>query len=83
MRCAMYGGTPDGNIHQGEYVGDGILEGDVYDVTNPDVRRHLTGLNEHQCRVTCDGETTIGVFQPVDPAAHEACVAGRPGWSLL
>ncbi len=33
--------------------------------------------------VTCDGETTTGLYQPVDPTAYEQCVAGRPGWSFL
>jgi hypothetical protein len=83
MRCGMYGGTADKGIHQGEYVGDDVVEGDVNDVTDPIVRRHLTGLNEHQCKVTCDGETVSGIFQPVDPAAYHACAAGQPGWSLL
>jgi hypothetical protein len=83
MRCGMYGGTPDKGIHQGQYVGDDVVEGDTHDVTKPEARLALTGLNEHQCRVTCEGETVTGVFQPVDPAAHAACVAGEPGWSLL
>ncbi len=83
MRCGMYGGTPDKDIHPGMYVGDNVVEGDTYDVTRPEVRTYLAGLDEHQCAVTCEGETTTGIFQPIDPDAYEACVAGRPGWSLL
>jgi hypothetical protein len=80
MRCGMYGGTPDKGIHQGMYVGDDVVEGDRYDVTRPEVRSFLAGLDEHQCRVTCDGETVVGIFQPIEPMAYQACDAGAPGW---
>ena len=83
MRCGMYGGTPDKGIHQGTYVGDDVVEGDRYDVTRPEVRTFLAGLDEHQCRVTCDGETVVGVFQPIEPTAFHACEAGAPGWRFL
>jgi hypothetical protein len=83
MRCGMYGGTPDKGIHQGTYVGDDVVEGDRYDVTRPEVRMFLRGLDEHQCRVTCDGEMVVGIYQPIDPLAFEACDAGAPGWAFL
>jgi len=83
LRCAMYGGTPDSGIHQGEYVGDDVVEGDDYDVNDPHSRMHLMGLDEHQCRVTCDGETVVGIYQPIDPDAYERCAAGLPRWSFL
>jgi len=54
-----------------------------YDITKPDVRRALSGLNEHHCVITCDGETTTGVIQPVEPAAYELCKAGKSGWAFL
>lgn len=82
MRCGMYGGTPDTGRYPGMRVGE-LVEGDRYDVTNPDNRRHLSGLDEHLCRVTCDGETVLGVYQPIDPAAYEACAASTPGWRFL
>src|SRR5690348_2304424 len=63
LRCGMYGGTPDGGIHQGMYVGDDVVQGDAYDVTVADNRIKLAGLDEHQCRVTHDGETTTGIYQ--------------------
>ncbi|MBI2714091.1 MAG: hypothetical protein HYX37_06500 [Rhizobiales bacterium] len=83
MRCGMYGGTPNKNIFHGMYVGDNVVEGDHYDVTRPDVRSKLSGLNEHHCRISCDGKTTTGILQPLEPDAYEACFEGKPGWSFL
>jgi len=83
MRCGMYGGTPDKNIYQGQYVGENVVEGDHYDVTKAEVRRRLMGLDEHHCEVTCEGETTTGILQPLEPDAYSACVRRRPGWSFL
>lgn len=83
LRCGMYGGTPDKGIESGMYVGDNVVEGETYDVTQPEVRRYLAGLDEHHCAVTCEGETTSGIYQPIDPAAYEACARGKPGWSFL
>jgi hypothetical protein len=83
MRCGMYGGTADKGIHQGTYVGDNVVEGDRHDVNDPSARAHLAGLDEHQCRVTCDGETVVGIYQPIDPDAYHACLEGREGWSFL
>ena len=78
MRCGMYGGTPDKNIHHGVYVGDNVVEGDRFDVTRPEVRAQLIGLDEHQCEVTCDGETTVGILQPLEPDAYQACLKQLP-----
>lgn len=83
LRCGMYGGTPQGGIHQGGYDGPPLVEGDTYDLTSPEVRIALAGLDEHLCRATCDGETAIGVYQTIDPVAYETCAAGRPGWAFL
>ncbi len=83
LRCGMYGGTPDGGIHQGAYDGPELIEGETFDVNEPEVRARLAGLDEHLCRVTCDGETTTGIYQPIDPVAYEACAAGKPGWAFL
>lgn len=83
LRCGMYGGTPDGDIHQGSYDGPPMTEGETYDLTDLRQRIGLRGLDEHLCRVTCGGETVIGVYQTIDPVAYEACTAGRPGWDLL
>ncbi len=68
----MYGGTPDGGIHQGGYDGPDMTQ-----------RIGLRGLDEHLCRVTYGDETVIGAYQTIDPVAFEACTAGRPGWDFL
>ncbi len=83
LRCGMYGGTPDKGIHSGGYDGPDLIEGETYDVNQPEVRARIAGLDEHLCRVTCNGETTTGLYQPIDPTAHELCAAGRPGWAFL
>jgi hypothetical protein len=79
----MYGGTPDRGIHQGGYEGEDLVEGETYDVNRPEVRMAIAGLDEHLCRVSCNGEVTTGIYQPIDPVAYEACAAGRPGWAFL
>lgn len=83
LRCGMYGGTPGGGIHQGGYDGPPMTEGQRDDLTDLRTRIGLRGLDEHLCRVTCDGESVIGVYQTIDPVAYEMCTSGRPGWSLL
>ena len=82
MKCGLYGGTPDKGLHHGVDVGE-LVEGDRFDVTKPEVRRMLSGLNEHHCAITCNGETTTGILQPVEPDAFELCRAGKPGWAFL
>ena len=84
LRCGMYGGTPDKGIHQGGYTGEAeLIEGDVFDVNVPEVRASLVGLDEHLCRVTCEGETTTGLMQPIDPNAYNACASPtRKGWTF-
>ena len=83
LRCGMYGGTPDGDIHQGGYDGPPRVEGETYDVTSPEVRKSIAGLDEHLCRATSGDESVMGIYQTIDPVAYEACAAGRPGWSFL
>ena len=87
LRCGMYGGrqggTPEGDIWWGMYVGDDVVSGETYDTTDPAVQARLAGLDDHHCEVTCDGETAYGIFEPYDPVAWEACRDERPGFSLL
>ena len=83
MCCGMYGGTPDKGIYQGAYFGQDMVEGDLFDLTQPAVRSRLSGLNEHHCEIRCDGQVTTGILQPLEPDAYEACAEGRPGWSFL
>lgn len=83
MRCGLYGGTPDKNIHQGMYVGDDVVEGDEFDVRRAEVRAAISGLNEHHCAITWDGGSTTGILQPLEPDAYESCERGEPGWAFL
>ncbi len=83
MRCGMYGGTPDAGLHHGMSGGIERVEGDCYDVRRPEARLKLRGLDEHHCRISCDGEVTTGILQPLEPDAYEACLRGDPGWALL
>ncbi len=83
LRCGMYGGTPEGGIHSGGYDGPDLVEGETYDVTDPFVRTRISGLDEHLCRCTCDGEVAMGIYQPIDPVAYQSCAAGKPGWAFL
>jgi hypothetical protein len=67
LRCGMYGGpdggTPDENLFHGMYVGDNVVSGDTFDLNDPAVRAGVLGNDDYHCRVTCDGETTYGVFE--------------------
>lgn len=83
LRCGMYGGTPDLDIHQGAWAGPPAVQGETEDLRNAAVRARLSGLDEHLCRVTCGDEQVLGVYQTIDPVAYESCRAGRPGWSFL
>lgn len=84
LRCGMYGGTPESDIHQGSYDGPDHTEGETYDLERPEHRIFIRGLDEHLCRVsTDDGQRAIGVYQAIDPVAFELCTAGRPGWDFL
>ena len=83
MKCGMYGGTPDKGIYQGAYFGQDMAEGDLFNLNHAEVRSRLSGLNEHHCRIECDGEVTTGILQPVEPDAYEACKKGLPGWCFL
>lgn len=83
MTCGLYGGSPDKRIWQGDYVGDDVVQGDRFDLQDPATRLQLRGLDEHHCRITCDGEVTTGILQPLEPDAFEACARGEKGWSFL
>lgn len=83
MTCALYGGSPDKSIWQGDFVGDDVVQGDRYDLNDSDVRKALRGLDEHHCRISCDGETTTGILQPLEPDAYRACERKEAGWSFL
>lgn len=86
LRCGMYpqgGGTPDRGIWQGMFAGDGVVEGETFDVTDPQVVGRVDGLHDNQCLVTCEGQTTIGLFESIDPTLYYFCKAGVPGYAFL
>lgn len=82
MTCGLYGGSPDGSTWQGNARGEWV-EGDRYDLHDPAVRGELRGLDEHHCRISCEGEFSTGILQPLEPDAWDACRRGEPGWSFL
>jgi hypothetical protein len=90
LRCGMYGGpnggTPDGDLWHGMRVAQGdevVVHRQTFDVTDPAVRTRLAGLDEHHCRVTCDGEVAYGLVEPYDTLCYEVSKAGVMGFSLL
>ncbi|MHB8669215.1 MAG: hypothetical protein ACYDAD_01440 [Acidimicrobiales bacterium] len=87
LRCGMYGGpnggTPDGDIWQGDYVGDGVVSGETYDVVDPAVRSRICGLDQHHARFECDGSIAYGIFEAYDTLCHEVAATGRLGLSVL
>jgi hypothetical protein len=90
LRCGMYGGpnggTPDGDIWHGMKVAEGdevVVHHETFDVTDPAVRIRLAGLDQHHCRVTCDGETTYGIVEPYDTLCYDVSKAGVMGFSML
>jgi hypothetical protein len=90
LRCGMYGGpnggTPDGDLWHGMRVAEGdevVVHHETFDVTDPAVRIRLAGLDQHHCRVVCDGETTYGIVEPYDTLCYDVSKAGVMGFSLL
>jgi hypothetical protein len=90
LRCGMYGGpnggTPDGDLWHGMKVasdGEVVVHSETFDVTDPEVRSRLAGLDQHHCRITCDGEVTYGLVEPYDTLCYEVAKAGVMGFSLL
>jgi hypothetical protein len=90
LRCAMYGGpnggTPDGDIWHGMTVAEGddvVVHQETFDVNDPAVRMRLAGLDQHHCRITCDGEVTYGIVEPYDTLCYDVSKAGVMGFSLL
>jgi len=87
LRCGLYGGpnggTPDGNLWHGMDVGDNVVGGETYDVTDPEVRRHICGLDQHHARFELDGEVTHGIVEPYDTLCYDVSRAGVMGFSLL
>jgi hypothetical protein len=87
LRCGMYGGpnggTPDGDIWHGQYVGDNVVSGETYDANDPEVRSRICGLDQHQMRFECEGAVSYGLFEAYDTLCFETAQQGRQGLRLL
>ena len=81
LRCGMYGGpnggTPDGNIWHGMYVGENVVTGETYDLNDPKVRARLAGLDQIHARCECEGEVAYGLIESYDPLCYEVASAGN------
>jgi hypothetical protein len=62
----------------GDHVG-----GETYDLSDPKVRMHIGGFENHLCRVTCNGETVIGILECKNPVIYEKCENKVAGFSIL
>jgi len=88
LRCGMYGGyggrggTPKGDIWQGQYVGDLVVSGEAYDVTDPATQWELSGLDQCLARFTSDGEEVIGIVETENAVVHDAATRGHRGLSV-
>lgn len=87
LRTGMYigpdgSGTPTGDVSHGEFVGDGVVVAETFDVSTAEGRLHLQGMSDKLCRATCDGETTFGILETIDPVAYELCAQGAPGFAF-
>jgi hypothetical protein len=87
LRCGMYAGpelngTPGTNLFQGSFVGAEVMTGETYDLNDPGVRTSLEGFDDHLCLATCEGETTVGILECVNPVLYEMCRDGAPGFSF-
>jgi hypothetical protein len=87
LRCGMYGGRRAARptATSGMACTPVTTSSPVRPSTPPcfDVRHLLAGAADHHCEVTCDGETTYGMFESHDPLTYEMAKEGRPGYSLL
>jgi len=87
LRCGMYGGpnggTPDGDVWQGMFVGDGVVSGETYDTNDPEVRARICGLDDVHARFECHGEVAYGIIEPYNTICYEHCRDRVMGFSLL
>jgi len=87
LRCAGYAGpdgrgSPDSGYLHGMGAGEPLVHV-AHNVSDPAVRAELAGFEDHLCVVTCNGETTIGVYECMNPALYEMCAARVPGFEFL
>lgn len=84
LRCGMYGGaqggTPNGNLWHGMPFPDGDIQHEIYDLSDPAVRRLLMGLDEHLCLVSWNGNETVGILEAYEPETYERCAGDADGF---
>jgi hypothetical protein len=78
--AAPGGGTPGTDHWMGVDIGDFNLETHRFDLSDPKARRALIGIEEHHCRITCNGESAIGLIEAHEPSLRDFCASGRPGY---
>ncbi|MDD2735543.1 MAG: hypothetical protein PHF56_16530 [Desulfuromonadaceae bacterium] len=80
LRCGMYPGcdgrgTPDSGLHHGNDVGERV-EGETYDLNDPEVRMRIAGFEDHLVCATCNGETTVGILECQNPGIYAMASRG-------
>jgi len=87
LRCGGYpgitSGSPDDDLYHGMYVGDDEISFRIDDVTDPEVRVHLAGFDDHLCSARCGDETTVATLECRNPLVYEMCRDGVPGFTFL
>jgi hypothetical protein len=88
LRTGMYmgpdqNGTPEENYFHGTYVGDDVVAGETYDLTDSKVRMRIAGFDDHLVIARCDGEETVGLLECCNPVLYEMCRDKVPGFSIL
>lgn len=87
LRTGLYAGpdgrgTPGDDYSHGEYPGKLLVTGQSVDVSTPEARLSLQGMTDRLVRASCDGETSVGILETIDPIAYEFCANGVPGFSF-
>jgi len=86
LRCGMYygvqGGTPEEDYYQGTYVGDNVVGGESYTITDPATRIRIGGFEDRMVVASCDGERTVGILECRNPLLYQMCRDGHPGFGM-
>ena len=86
LRCGMYGGpdggTPDANLFHGMSVGQNVVSGETFDLNDDAQRARVLGNEDYHCWVTCDGETTYGLFE-ANSWTYGFAASGTRGYGFI
>jgi len=84
LRCGGYGhSTPDDGGCHGSYPGEDKLFGGHFDLSKAAVRKKLGSIVDHHCEVSCETETTFGIFECFEPYLKTMCEQNKPGFYFL